>query len=418
MLKRTLRLTLLCLLMILGLSRSTAPASDPLARAHAFTRGIEFDFAGWMLDALGLKLGQAALASEDYLSEAKRKELALEYIRLVAQIQQKERELSVIFANPEIKDPEEYSRGLQQELEGLYARREKIGPLAEAILQDQVAATVAKMDLTLGGQPIPPVLYHSTPLPSALIVSPRDQIRQDIDISLAPGLTVDQMHALEEQVDRAMNVSSLVVGIGGVGVYPTMVAQTSDLPWLTETVAHEWIHNYLTLRPLGMNYLTSPELRIMNETTASIAGKEIGRALLEAYYPELLPPPAPEQPPPTSEPPLEPESPAFDFRKEMHTTRVRVDELLAEGKIEEAEEYMEMRRVFFWENGYLIRKLNQAYFAFHGAYADQPGGAAGEDPVGAAVRALREQSESLSAFVNRISWMSSWEQLQRAVGID
>ena len=49
---------------------------------------------------------------------------------------------------------------------------------------------------------------------------------------------------------------------------------------------------------------------------------------------------------------------------------------------------MEQRRQLFVENGYYIRKLNQAYFAFYGAYADVPGGAAGEDPVGPAVRAL------------------------------
>ncbi len=50
------------------------------------------------------------------------------------------------------------------------------------------------------------------------------------------------------------------------------------------------------------------------------------------------------------------------------------DELLAAGKIEEAEAYMEARRQVFWDNGYAIRKLNQAYFAFYGAYADVPGG--------------------------------------------
>jgi hypothetical protein len=63
----------------------------------------------------------------------------------------------------------------------------------------------------------------------------------------------------------------------------------------------------------------------------------------------------------------------------------------------------------------LLRKLNQAYFAFHGAYADAPGGAAGEDPVGPAVRTLREQSASLADFINRISWMTSFEQLQQAI---
>ncbi|MBI3738126.1 MAG: hypothetical protein HY258_03665 [Chloroflexi bacterium] len=110
-----------------------------------------------------------------------------------------------------------------------------------------------------------------------------------------------------------------------------------------------------------------------------------------------------------------PHSP-FDFRAEMHTTRVTADKLLAEGKIAEAEAYMEQRRQLFVQNGYEIRKLNQAYFAFYGAYADVPGGAAGEDPVGPAVRALRVQSKSLADFVNRIAWMTSFDQLKQAVG--
>jgi hypothetical protein len=77
---------------------------------------------------------------------------------------------------------------------------------------------------------------------------------------------------------------------------------------------------------------------------------------------------------------------------------------------------MEARRLVFWNHGYHIRKLNQAYFAFYGAYADEPGGAAGIDPVGAAVRAFRAKNPSLSAFLDRISWISSYEQLQRLVG--
>ena len=99
----------------------------------------------------------------------------------------------------------------------------------------------------------------------------------------------------------------------------------------------------------------------------------------------------------------------------MHTTRVHVDELLAAGKITEAEAYMEQRRQVFWDNGYPIRKLNQAYFAFYGAYADIPGGAAGEDPVGPAVRTLRAQSSSLAAFLETIAQMSSFQQLQDAL---
>jgi hypothetical protein len=99
----------------------------------------------------------------------------------------------------------------------------------------------------------------------------------------------------------------------------------------------------------------------------------------------------------------------------MRITREHADQLLEQGKIEEAEAYMEARRQVFWEQGYRIRKLNQAYFAFHGAYADLPGGAAGDDPVGEAVRDLRAQSASLADFLKRISWMTSFEQLQKTV---
>jgi hypothetical protein len=39
--------------------------------------------------------------------------------------------------------------------------------------------------------------------------------------------------------------------------------------------------------------------------------------------------------------------PSFDFRADMRETRLRVDELLAEGEIEAAEAYMERRRLTF-----------------------------------------------------------------------
>jgi hypothetical protein len=340
-----------------------------------------------------------------------RHRLVLTYMDLVQQIQRAEREVRSAYSDPNVANPEVATAATRQRLEGLYAQRDRIAPLAESILQGQLNSIASDMGLVVGGQAIPPVLFHSTPLPLQLTISPRDVIRREADISLSPDLTLDQQVALEERVDKALDVSSLVVRIGGIGLYPTMVDQTSNLNWLSEVIAHEWIHNFLTLRPLGISYMESPELRTMNETTAAIAGIEIGRALLERYYPEMAPPPSTGSSGTTPAP----DPNAFSFNKEMHTTRVKVDQLLAEGKIEEAEDYMEQRRQLFWENGYGIRKLNQAYFAFHGAYADEPLGAAGEDPVGAAVRALRAQSPSLTHFLNQISWMTSFEQLKQAV---
>ena len=410
---RSRRIAFALLLGVLLLGYSSLPPGDQLERVRAFSRDIEFDYISWTLDAIGVKLVQSTLDVSDRLPEGARRQVVLEYLGLVARISQAEDHLNEIYANPGIVDPQNASALVRGNLEDLHAQRALLEPLAESILQSQISDTVAGLGLTLGGQPIPPVLYHSTPLPTALIVSPRDTIRQDQNISLKPDMSVDERTALEEKVDRTLNVSSLVVNVGGIGVYPTMVIQSSDLNYLSEVVAHEWVHNFLTFRPLGISYLNSPELRTMNETTASIAGVEIGRSLLERYYPELLPPPPP--PPPTPGEIQPPPPPVFDFREEMRITRETVDQLLSEGKIEQAEDYMESRRVFFWENGYRIRKLNQAYFAFYGAYADQPGGAAGEDPVGAAVRALRSQSLSLADFLNRISWMSSFEQLKKAV---
>ena len=90
----------------------------------------------------------------------------------------------------------------------------------------------------------------ATSVPDALIVSPRSHIEQAANISITPGLTADQQAALEQRVDHGLDVSSLVVPIGGVGVYPTMIMRTTDLNWLTSTIAHEWTHNYLEFRPL------------------------------------------------------------------------------------------------------------------------------------------------------------------------
>ncbi|MCI0520605.1 MAG: hypothetical protein L0Z70_10180 [Chloroflexi bacterium] len=413
--RRALDLVFWLLTVILLLTVSNGlPPGDPAERARAFTREVEFDYVAWTLDALQVKLGQAALGTAGYLPVETRRDVLLDYLGLAAQIQHKEHELRDIYADPQVSDPQSASAGLRAELEAMVARRALLAPLAEEVLQRQLGMVAAELGLTLGGQPLPPILFHSTPTPRALIVSPREVIRQDQNISIDPALSLEEHIALEERVAAALNVSTLVVNIGGIGVYPTMVMETSDLNWLSEVTAHEWIHNYLTLRPLGLNYESSPQLRTMNETVAAIAGKEIGRRLVERFYPEHLPPPPPEAAPAPS-PAAAPQPPAFDFNAEMRITRLEADRLLAEGQIAEAEAYMEARRVFFWENGYHLRKLNQAYFAFYGAYADQPGGAAGEDPVGAAVRALRAQSASLREFVNRISWMVSFEQLEGAL---
>lgn len=418
--QRIIDIVLIALCTVFILSGSVQVSETPIDRIRGFTRAIEFDFDTWGWQATGVKLGQAALNAPAYLDDAEQVALVRTMLERQAELEQVEATIARIYADPSITEPESVAADVLQQQADLQQQLDTLAPLGEQILQRQVSSMLAELGFAVGGQPMPPVLYHVTNLPLALIVSPRITIQQDANIMLQPDLTLAQITALESQVEASGEKSALVTEVGGLGMYPTMVMRTTNFPFVVETIAHEWIHNYLTLRPLGWNYDTSPELRTMNETTASIAGKEIGEAVLRKYYPEYapaLPEPATPAPAPEAQPTPAPapQPPVFDFRAEMHTTRVTVDALLADGKVDEAEAYMEARRQVFWNNGYLIRRLNQAYFAFHGAYADSPGGAAGEDPVGPAVRALRASSPSLAAFVNRISWMTSFDQLTEAV---
>ncbi len=409
-------------LCIAGLTGSAPRPQDEVDRIRAYTRNIEFDYISWMANAIKLKFQQGAVGVPGYLTQQESTTAVSNYMHDTQQIIDAEAALNKIYADPSVADKQAASAHIRAQLDTLNAQQAAVAPIAEGILQGEVSQVASNLGLTTLGQPIPSVLYHMTSVPDALIVSPRNVIEQTANISITPGLAADEQTALEDRVMKGLNVSALVVPIGGVGVYPTMIMRTTDISWLTSTIGHEWTHNFLEFRPLGLLYDKTPELRTMNETTADIVGGEIGAQVLKLFYPNIHASLMPsldislislpfDHPDPGSIP-----RPPFDFRAEMHTTRVNVDAMLAKGQIAQAEAYMEMRRQIFVQNGYDIRRLNQAYFAFYGAYADVPGGAAGEDPVGPAVRALRAQSKSLADFLNRISWMTSFAELKQAVG--
>ncbi|MCB2209454.1 hypothetical protein KQH62_01055 [bacterium] len=414
---RILRVSVVFIVMLVLLAGSAVPSGGLESRVRTLTRPIEFDFGTWTLDALAAKLADWGFSLQRFLSVDAQTGLVYDYLAKVGEVQSLNNELLYIYADPAVTDPDAASVDLRQTLTAAEADLADIAPVAEAILQSQLMDVASEAGLKALGQTLPPSLFIATELPMALIVSPRDEIFQSQNISLNPGMTAEEMDTLETQIYTGLDQSALVVPLGGIGTYPTMVDQTTNLNWLLEVIAHEWTHNYLTLHPLGINYNTTAALRTINETTASIAGKELSLLVLEKYYPEAVPKPArvpkivdalPEE--------SEEEAPAFDYRAEMRLTRQTVDDLLASGDIEGAESYMESRRQMFWENGYLIRKLNQAYFAFYGAYNDTPGGgASGEDPVGPAVQAFRSQFDTLAAFLRTIARVSSFAELQQMV---
>ena len=401
--------------MAILLNGAAIPTAGLTSQVRAYTRPIEFDFGTWTVEAVIAKLSGWGLSLERFLTPAAQSQLVLDYLEQVQQVNTLNAEILAVYTNPGIHSPDLVSQPLreayQTELDYLTA----LAPIAEAVLQTQLMDVIHESGLSVLGQALPPSLYQVSDIPHSLVISPRDEIRREMDISLLPGISVNSKDQLENTIFTDLNRAALVVPIGGIGTYPTMVMQSSNLVWLTEVVAHEWVHNFLTLRPLGMHYFSSEALRTINETTATLAGQELGWLILQKYYPAHLPPDVlpPHIEASISSPEVAPDPDIFDYQVEMHRTRVETDRLLAAGDIEGAEAYMEARRQVFWENGFSIRKLNQAYFAFYGAYSAEPGGPAGEDPVGPAVVALRDRYDRLADFLNAISWINTYEGLLR-----
>lgn len=406
-----LAITLVFLIFLITISGAGVKMSGSNEALRKWTRAVEFDFSEWTWDALFNKAVSASLKAERFLSPTEQREVVLQYLEHVARTQRSRYELQLAVSQPGAMEEDESVLAAKTRLDLERATLARIALLAEPVLQNQTELTLWRSGFGTLGQILPPVLFHVSDVPMNLIISPREVIRAEYELSLQAGLDSLERNTIEEGILDEFNKSALVEPVGGLGAYPTMIMRTTDLVWLTDTIAHEWIHNRLTFQPLGMRYFANSEMKTINETTASIAGRELGLALLERYYPEFVPEPQ-EDFSRTSQ--SIPEDPfAFNFRKEMRITRLRVDELLAAGKVEKAETYMESRRVFFWENGYQLRKINQAYFAFYGAYNDVPGGgAAGNDPVGPAVQRLREKSVSLIAFIRKIEKVRSFPELQ------
>ena len=77
---------------------------------------------------------------------------------------------------------------------------------------------------------------------------------------------------------------------------------------------------------------------------------------------------------------------------------------------------MEARRVHLNRtHGYAIRKINQAYFAFHGSYADSPSGGS-VSPVYGQLIAVRNNSESTAEFLRAVREIKSAAELEQLAG--
>ncbi len=289
----------------------------------------------------------------------------------------------------------------QAHVQSLLRERNAIRDSVEELLESALSTELISLGLHQDGEFIwPPVDFRIDDTPHVLVTSPRHVIERDSVRILKPDLIEDEKLQIESEIFDNANLSAIVLPTGGLASYPNLVPSDYSLLPLLEVSAHEWLHAYLIFHPLGRAYWSNGDMTSLNETLANLAGKEIGRTVYNQLTGEDIE---------TLEPPYIPkhedeESEEFDFREFMHTTRHRVDELLAEREIEEAETYMEDQRKVLVENGHNIRKLNQAFFAFHGLYADGP---ASTSPLARQMWELRHQVANAGELVKTLQTISN-----------
>lgn len=369
-----------------------------------------FDFLGWQMQAIRQKIGAAFSRPEAGLSTEAQTELVYAYLERAQQLGRCNLPSVARYRCPVHLSQAQPAKA-DLELARLRQQQQQHRPQVEAILQRQVQEELAAAGLGIWGVVFPPVLFTFAEPPKKLTVSPRARIATIHSRLLQADNDPMAIDEGEQAIKASTNLSAYISNIGGLGLYPAMVADRASLQWVLSTIAHEWVHNYLTLFPLGLRYGRSNDLTILNETVADIIGDEIGERLVQYYDLEILSH-SKATPAPSTEPTLSPTPAAFDFRQEMRKTRLQVDALLARGLVEAAEFYMEARRREFVAEGHRLRVLNQAYFAFHGNYAT---GAAASSPIGPQLIRLRAESGSLARFLERVRWFRGPADLEKAL---
>ena len=404
MIKSRLKVGLVLIAMSLLLSSlgGCAPNHDFNKRLGAITKPYQFSIVKWELNAFGEGIRKTFYDRQKKTDDEVSK--VTEYFSAIEQIKRLESEIEAVTTGNRQGD----LASLEAELNKLRQQNTAVAETAERIIETQIRKTLSQQgifNLIIGVKVgFPPVNFKLGKPPHLLVVSPRDRIESLKEVTLLPEMGLEDMESTEEKVDE-LGVSSLVVELGGLATYPSFVTDRGGLRFTINSATEEWLHQYLVFKPLGFRYLLdltgisrNYEIAIMNETLAGIVSREISAIIYERHYAQNE----------TDNAKPEATESGFDFNQEMREIRRAVDNYLARGEIEQAEEFMEQKRQFLATKRYHIRKLNQAYFAFHGTYADSP---TSISPIGVELKELRSQSTSLKDFLETVAAMTSRQDL-------
>ena len=328
---------------------------------------------------------------------------AMEFFDLARELNDLERRLLFPESTTGGAPTQDQVRQLTVEVERIKERRRAIQAEVEETIESEISAVLAQEGMASRiGLIFPPVDAVFTSAPSVLVLSPRDRIDRMETVLLEPGLDDRVRERIEDAMFRHANLAALVESTGGVATYPSVVSDSFGLRFAITTAAHEWLHQWFFFQPLGQHFWDSDDMTTLNETAATLGGREIGDRVYTAITGNMV-----DRSSQDASPPATPDPDAFDFNAEMRETRVRTEALLAQGRIEEAEDYMEERRQLMVANGHFIRKINQAFFAFHGSYATS---AASISPIDGQLEQLRSRSDTLEDFLKRVAGFGNYQK--------
>lgn len=384
---------------------------DSVSELHRTSAPYEQDLVRWEIAHFTDKWFHQAVSVFGRPEADERLERAQEFFRVSGELSAKRRETERALAGGA---SDEEVTALEAERERLERRRAELSPLVEETLESAISQSADDLGVIARFGPVrwPPVDFAFQEGGHVLVRSPRDDIVRLDDRLLTSDISLPEQDALERKVESLDdNISAIVARIGGVATYPAQVTPDTSLHGALFVASHEWLHHWLIFHPLGRAWFAGGELTSVNETVANIAAEELSDRALELLTGEVVMR-EPWQPPKVGEPRPTPEPGVFDFRHEMRQTRTHLEELLEEEQVAEAEAYMEERRLRFVEQGHNIRKLNTAWFAFHGTYADS-GAVSYENPIEAQLRTIRAGSSGLAEFLDRVAVIDEDGELER-----
>ena len=304
------------------------------------------------------------------------------------------------------REKSQYTSQRESEIRKLEKTKNVLQARAEEAIEAVMSDVLRKQGLGFRANILfPPTDFRLETPPLILITSPRNKITLKDSKLVKNGIKPNIKEQIERIVEEDNITSALVDDLAGLGTYPAFVSDKYDLRQIVRTAAHEWLHNYWIFHSFGRNMWDSPEMYTLNETAADIAGNELGDLAfirlggtiqnnsskygsVEVSHPHLT--------------------------RILRDTRQAVESLLQQGETEEAEKLMRESQWTQKLGGYSIRKINQAYFAFRGNYADSP---ASTSHIGAELKEYRSLFHTTGEFVKSLSKIKSYEQFKQVLEV-